>query len=147
MEKFIKSLSTIITAILFYTIASFLYLSGKGFVFENGTFVFVKEAKASADRDDSFAHKIDENIAINFSDDKSAGNKNAPLTMYEFSSLGCGHCADFHLNILPLLKQDFIDTTWNEISIDTDKTFSFSPRFIANTLCGLILLQSFFPQT
>lgn len=109
MEKFIKSLSTIITAILFYTIASFLYLSGKGFVFENGTFVFVKEAKASADRDDSFAHKIDENIAINFSDDKSAGNKNAPLTMYEFSSLGCGHCADFHLNILPLLKQDFID--------------------------------------
>lgn len=107
MEKFIRTLSTIITSVLFYVIASYVYLSGKGFVYNNGTFTLVKESKA-AYRSNDFAHKIDSNIAINFKDDKAIGNKEAPLTLYEFSSLGCSHCADFHLNILPKLEADFI---------------------------------------
>ena len=85
-------------------------------MFENGTFVFVKEANAATDtkavdttdNKNSLAQKISSDIALNFNDEKAHGDANAPITLYEFSSLGCGHCADFHLNILPLLEQDFI---------------------------------------
>ena len=39
---------------------------------------------------------------------KKTIDENAPLSIYEFSSLGCTHCADFHLNILPKLEEDYI---------------------------------------
>ena len=107
MEKFIRTLSTIITSVLFYVIASYVYLSNKGFVYENGTFTLVKAAQAAPERKE-FANRIDSNIALNFKDDKAIGDKNAPITLYEFSSLGCSHCADFHLNILPKLEADFV---------------------------------------
>lgn len=111
MDKFIKTLSTVITSILFYIIASYIYLSSKGFVYENGTFTLIKEAKASTEINNlQFANKISPEVALNFKDDKAIGNKNAPLTLFEFSSLGCSHCADFHLNILPELEKDFIST-------------------------------------
>lgn len=38
------------------------------------------------------------------------GNKDAPVTMIEFSSLTCGHCGHFHRNTLPKLKKAYIDT-------------------------------------
>lgn len=38
------------------------------------------------------------------------GDKNAPVTLIEYASLGCPHCADFHLNTYPLLKKHYIDT-------------------------------------
>jgi len=107
LEKLIRTLSTILTSILFYVLASYLYLTSKGFLYENGNFTLIKAAHAQFDESE-FAHKIDSNIALNFSDEKSIGENKAPLTLYEFSSLGCGHCADFHLNILPKLEKDFI---------------------------------------
>ena len=38
------------------------------------------------------------------------GEQNAPLTIVEYASLGCSHCASFHHETLPQLKKDFIDT-------------------------------------
>ncbi len=38
------------------------------------------------------------------------GNRNAPVTIIEYSSLTCPHCANFDLNILPELKKRYIDT-------------------------------------
>ncbi len=38
------------------------------------------------------------------------GAKDAPVTMIEYSSLSCFHCADFHKKIFPGLKEKFIDT-------------------------------------
>ena len=38
------------------------------------------------------------------------GDLNAPITMIEYASLSCPHCADFHLNTLPEIKKDYIDT-------------------------------------
>jgi len=38
------------------------------------------------------------------------GNKDAPVTMQEFASLTCSHCADFTVNVLPELKKKYIDT-------------------------------------
>jgi len=39
-----------------------------------------------------------------------AGNKDAKITIIAYESLTCSHCADFHKEIYPLLKKDFVDT-------------------------------------
>ena len=39
----------------------------------------------------------------------SEGDKNAKITIIAYESLTCGHCADFHKNVYPNLKKDFID--------------------------------------
>ena len=39
-----------------------------------------------------------------------AGNKNAKITIIAYESLTCSHCADFHRDIYPQLKKDYIDT-------------------------------------
>ncbi len=39
-----------------------------------------------------------------------AGNKDAKITIIAYESLTCSHCADFHKEIYPLLKKDFLDT-------------------------------------
>ena len=40
----------------------------------------------------------------------SMGPDNAPVTMIEYSSLGCPHCAAFHRDTLPKIKKEYIDT-------------------------------------
>lgn len=42
--------------------------------------------------------------------ERSLGNPDAPVTMYEYSSLSCGHCADFHSQTLPQIKKAYIET-------------------------------------
>jgi len=37
------------------------------------------------------------------------GKENAKVTIIVYESLTCGHCADFHKNIYPDLKKEFID--------------------------------------
>ena len=39
-----------------------------------------------------------------------AGNKDAKITIIAYESLTCSHCADFHKNVYPQLKKDYIDT-------------------------------------
>ena len=39
-----------------------------------------------------------------------AGNKDAKITIIAYESLTCSHCADFHREIYPQLKKDYIDT-------------------------------------
>ena len=38
------------------------------------------------------------------------GDPKAPITLIEYSSLGCPHCASFHANTLPKIKKNYIDT-------------------------------------
>lgn len=37
------------------------------------------------------------------------GNDDAKIKLYAYESLTCPHCADFHNEIYPLLKKDYID--------------------------------------
>ena len=37
------------------------------------------------------------------------GNESAKITIITYESLTCSHCADFHKNVYPDLKKDFID--------------------------------------
>ena len=39
----------------------------------------------------------------------SEGNQNSKITIIAYESLTCGHCADFHKNVYPDLKKDFIE--------------------------------------
>ena len=38
------------------------------------------------------------------------GNEDAKVTIITYESLTCSHCADFHNNVYPKLKKEFIDT-------------------------------------
>ena len=39
-----------------------------------------------------------------------SGNKNAKVTIIAYESLTCSHCADFHKDIYPKLKKEYLDT-------------------------------------
>ena len=39
----------------------------------------------------------------------SEGDESAKITIITYESLTCGHCADFHKNVYPDLKKDFIE--------------------------------------
>jgi protein-disulfide isomerase len=42
--------------------------------------------------------------------DMVLGKADAPVTIVEYSSLSCPHCATFHKEVLPKLKSEYIDT-------------------------------------
>ncbi|GAA5080252.1 DsbA family protein [[Roseibacterium] beibuensis] len=42
--------------------------------------------------------------------DMVLGSDDAPVTMYEYASFTCPHCATFHANVKPRLVEDYIDT-------------------------------------
>lgn len=42
--------------------------------------------------------------------DMVLGKAEAPITIIEYASLTCPHCASFHADVLPEIKKEFIDT-------------------------------------
>ncbi|MGI9414931.1 MAG: DsbA family protein [Hyphomicrobiales bacterium] len=42
--------------------------------------------------------------------DQSVGPEDAPVTIIEYASMTCPHCANFHINTYPQIKEKFIDT-------------------------------------
>ena len=42
--------------------------------------------------------------------DLPIGSPDAPVTMIEYASLTCSHCASFHVNKLPKLMTDYVET-------------------------------------
>lgn len=42
--------------------------------------------------------------------DHVLGNADAPVTIVEYASMTCGHCAAFHVQTLPDLKKKYVDT-------------------------------------
>ncbi len=49
-------------------------------------------------------------VFIAKSDDIVIGNAAAPVTIVEYSSLSCPHCAHFHKEILPIVKAKLLDS-------------------------------------
>lgn len=105
-EKYVKIFSKVLAAIIVFVFADVFYLMQKGFVWQDGGFVLVKEVLAKEDK--AVSEEVD---FASFSIEPLYvfGDEDAPITFYEFSSLGCTHCSDFHLDVLPKLKKDFID--------------------------------------
>lgn len=42
--------------------------------------------------------------------DHAIGNPNATVTVVEYASVTCGHCANWHNAVWPTLREDYIDT-------------------------------------
>ncbi len=42
--------------------------------------------------------------------ESALGDPKAPVTIIEYASLTCPHCASFHKDTLPALKRDYVDT-------------------------------------
>lgn len=57
--------------------------------------------------------------------DKVLGNADAPVTIVEYASMTCGHCANFHKNTLPEIKKNYIDTGKAQLIM---REFPFDPR-------------------
>jgi protein-disulfide isomerase len=53
---------------------------------------------------------IDSPLAKAQPNDIVIGEANAPITMIEYSSLSCPHCARFQKDVMPKIKSDFVDT-------------------------------------
>jgi protein-disulfide isomerase len=42
--------------------------------------------------------------------DLVVGKADAPITVVEYASMTCGHCANFHTKVFPTLKEKYVDT-------------------------------------
>jgi len=50
------------------------------------------------------------NSLLNVTDEEYfIGDKNAPVTIIEYASLSCSHCANFHINTLPKIIEEYVD--------------------------------------
>ncbi|GAA0591998.1 hypothetical protein GCM10008943_03780 [Paenochrobactrum glaciei] len=56
------------------------------------------------------------------------GKEDAPVTIVEYASLTCPHCADFTLNTFPTIKEKYIDTGKVRLIF---REFPFDPRATA----------------
>ena len=108
MDNFIKALSKTATFILAFFAAAYFYFSYKGFVIEPNGNIVLKTQTAVAAEKNGMATVLSQNIHLNASEKFAIGSINAPLTLYEFSSLGCPHCADFHLQVIPKLEETYV---------------------------------------
>jgi len=54
------------------------------------------------------ASEEDEADFLNY--DMVMGDQNAPIEIIEYAALSCSHCANFHADVLPALKEKYIDT-------------------------------------
>lgn len=106
MEIWMKKISNLLSFMVIFCISGVFYFNYKGFVYENGQIILQKQAAYATEIGPVV---LPANLAVNVSTKYALGASNAPLTLYEYSSLSCPHCADFHLDIMPKLKEDYID--------------------------------------
>ena len=107
-EEIIKSISTLVAALVIFVFATGGYLSLKGFVPDGkGGFVLMKNAQAAAPADQ--AEQAAKVMSMVLPKGHVLGKASAPITIYEYSSFACTHCSEFHLDMLPRLKENFID--------------------------------------
>ena len=103
--KIVNRISKIFAMVAIYILAAYGYLTAKGFVFINGKPVLSNEAHAKTE----FSQKIDGQIMLSETLNRTEGSPDAPLTMYAFSSMMCSHCGIFHKSIYPKIKENFVD--------------------------------------
>ena len=85
------------------------------FIFLNLTGCDQQKESSSKIKDNSTAEVKEDSISQDTIESKSnikvisEGDKNAKIKIIIFESLTCSHCATFHKNVYPGLKEDFID--------------------------------------
>jgi protein-disulfide isomerase len=64
---------------------------------------------AWAEKASSGKVSVDELMAPNALPDVFEGKADAPVTIVEYASMTCSHCAAFHKDVYPILKKNYID--------------------------------------
>lgn len=106
-ENIIKNVSAIVAAFIVFFMSAGMYFSMKGFeMTPNGDIVLMNQSQAKLP---TLGTPIIPNNYV-MPKGHSIGSSTAPITFYEYSSMGCFHCADFHLKTLPIIKKEFVDT-------------------------------------
>lgn len=75
--------------------------------------------------------------------EKILGKEDAPITIVEYASMTCPHCANFHENTLPALKAKYIDTGKARLII---REFPFDPRSEAGFMLARCSKDNYFPM-
>lgn len=104
MEKFIKKISATLAGLVVFMLAASFYLTLKGFVYNGEDGFILPQAYA----EESMPQK---EIPLNFAfpQDHVLGKRDAKVTIYEYSSFGCSHCADMHLEVLPEIVKKYVN--------------------------------------
>ena len=75
--------------------------------------------------------------------DKVLGKADAPVTIVEYASMTCPHCAHFHATALPELKTKYIDTGKARLIF---REFPFDPRAEAGFMLARCSNDNYFPM-
>jgi len=73
----------------------------------------------------------------------SLGKADAPVTIVEYASMTCPHCAHFHEKTLPELKTKYIDTGKARLIF---REFPFDPRAEAGFMLARCSKENYFPM-
>lgn len=107
MDIIIKRISNAISLVILFFVSAMFYFQYKGFAIIDGQVVLQKQEAVAAEKN-GIATVLPQSESVSVSAKYAIGAENAPLTLYEYSSLGCPHCADFHLDIMPKLIKDYV---------------------------------------
>jgi protein-disulfide isomerase len=75
--------------------------------------------------------------------EKVLGQENAPVTIVEYASMTCPHCATFHATALPEIKSKYIDTGKARLIM---REFPFDPRAEAGFMLARCADDKYFPM-
>lgn len=100
------ALPKFLSAKFWLTAAFFAILTGMlaTSAFAGATAPAAEEKKAEAPAEEKKA-----NLLEVIEGDHTLGNPDAPVTIIEYASLSCPHCADFHRDVIPQLQKNYID--------------------------------------
>lgn len=76
--------------------------------------------------------------------DRVLGDPEAPITIIEYASLTCPHCARFHMETLPKLKSEWIDTGKAKLIYRDFPTAPAGPSFAASMIARCAAKERYF---
>lgn len=88
----------------------FLALSRRRILTAAASALAFAAAPARAEKAAAGKVAVEELMAPNALPDIVQGDANAPVTIVEYASMTCSHCAAFHHEVYPALKKNYIDT-------------------------------------